>query len=59
MAHKDCPVSQAQGLGGMNMQQFIEGPTQHANPYGMAMAPNGMQMGIPPQGPPGSMPQRR
>jgi len=59
MAHKDCPVSQAQGLGGTNMQHFIEAQPQHSNPYGMAMPPNGMQMGMPPQGPPGQMPQRR
>jgi len=36
LAHKDCPVSQAQGISGMAMQQ-IAGDSQHyANPYGMA-----------------------
>ncbi|KAK5117038.1 hypothetical protein LTR62_006759 [Meristemomyces frigidus] len=41
LAHKDCPVSQAQGISGMAMQQ-IAGDTQHyANPYGMAMGPGG------------------
>ena len=41
LAHKDCPVSQAQGISGMAMQQ-IAGDTQHyANPYGMAMGAGG------------------
>ncbi|KAK0251734.1 Transcription factor [Friedmanniomyces endolithicus] len=45
LAHKDCPVSQAQGISGMAMQQ-IAGDTQHyANPYGMAMGPGGPQQG--------------
>lgn len=35
LAHKDCPVSQAQGISGLAMQQ-IAGDAQHyANPYGM------------------------
>ncbi|KAF4633053.1 hypothetical protein G7Y89_g5077 [Cudoniella acicularis] len=38
MAHKDCPVSQQQGLGGMGMQQFIDGYGSSMNPYGMAAA---------------------
>jgi ATF/CREB family transcription factor len=43
MAHKDCPVSQSQGLSGMGMQQFIEGyGSQQMNPYGL------QQMGAPP-----------
>lgn len=37
LAHKDCPVSQAQGLNNGNMQHLIEGyGNQHMNPYGMA-----------------------
>ncbi|KAI5359383.1 putative transcription factor Jun, basic-leucine zipper domain-containing protein [Septoria linicola] len=45
LAHKDCPVSQAQGISGMAMQQ-IAGDTQHyANPYGMAMGQGGPGMG--------------
>lgn len=44
LAHKDCPVSQAQGISGMAMQQ-ITGDTgpHYANPYGMAMG-----QGMPP-----------
>lgn len=38
IAHKDCPVSQQQGLGGMGMQQFIDGYGGQINPYGMAAA---------------------
>lgn len=34
LAHKDCPVSQAQGISGMAMQQ-IAGDAHFANPYGM------------------------
>jgi len=68
LAHKDCPVSQAQGLGGPNMSHFIEGtgnfPSHHANPYGMAMGgpnglPPGMHMGMPPQAGPQPGMQRR
>ncbi|KAK5731147.1 Transcription factor [Elasticomyces elasticus] len=45
LAHKDCPVSQAQGISGMAMQQ-IAGDNQHyGNPYGMAMGPGGPQQG--------------
>jgi ATF/CREB family transcription factor len=45
LAHKDCPVTQQQGLQGMGMQHLMEsgyaggppmGPGQ-MNPYGMAM----------------------
>lgn len=47
LAHKDCPVSHRQGLGGMNMSTFLgQTEMQHANPYGMGMQ-NGMQMGMP------------
>lgn len=42
LAHKDCPVSQAQGISGMAMQQIAgDAHQQYANPYGMAMGPNG------------------
>jgi ATF/CREB family transcription factor len=43
MAHKDCPVTQQQGMAGMGgIQQFMEPnfPNQ-VNPYGMAQG--GMQ----------------
>ena len=51
LAHKDCPVSQAQGLGGMNMNSFLGGEVaNHQNPYGIAqMQPNGVHMGMPMQ----------
>ncbi|KAK4925774.1 hypothetical protein LTR28_012210 [Elasticomyces elasticus] len=42
IAHKDCPVSQAQGLGGLAMQSLAGDHHQYANPYGMAM-PQGIQ----------------
>lgn len=48
LAHKDCPVSQAQGISGMAMQQIAGDAHQYANPYGMAMGPGGP--GVPPQG---------
>lgn len=35
LQHKDCPVSQQQGLGGYFQQQQDFNP--HANPYGMGM----------------------
>ena len=40
LQHKDCPVSQSQGLGGYFQQQSDFNP--HANPYGMGM--NGQQV---------------
>ena len=36
LAHKDCPVSQAQGISGMAMQQIAGDGPHYANPYGMA-----------------------
>jgi ATF/CREB family transcription factor len=38
LAHKDCPISQQQGLAGLHMQQMIENSTYggQINPYGMA-----------------------
>jgi ATF/CREB family transcription factor len=47
LAHKDCPVSHAQGLSGLNMNTFLGGEPQHQNPYGIAQMPNGVQMGMP------------
>ena len=41
LAHKDCPVSQAQGISGMAMQQIAGDTSHYANPYGMAMGPGG------------------
>jgi ATF/CREB family transcription factor len=49
LAHKDCPVSHAQGLNGMNMNTFLGGEPAHQNPYGIAQMPNGVQMGMPMQ----------
>jgi ATF/CREB family transcription factor len=36
LAHKDCPVSQQQGLHSAFMQQAIEPFNAQMNPYGMA-----------------------
>lgn len=41
LQHKDCPVSQSQGLGGYFQQQ--QDFNAHAHPYGMGM-PNGQQV---------------
>lgn len=35
LSHKDCPVSQAQGISGMAMQQIAGDAPHYANPYGM------------------------
>lgn len=43
LAHKECPVSQAQGISGMAMQSIAGEPHQFANPYGMMQ---GMQQGM-------------
>ncbi|KAF2475273.1 uncharacterized protein BDR25DRAFT_214078 [Lindgomyces ingoldianus] len=52
LAHKDCPVSHAQGLAGMNMNTFLGGELgNHQNPYGIAQMQPGMGMGVPQQGP--------
>lgn len=45
LAHKDCPVSQAQGISGMAMQQIAGDNQQYHNPYGMAMGQAGPGMG--------------
>lgn len=57
IAHRDCPVSAAQGLGGANMAMFIEG-NHHANPYGMG-PPGGMPQGMPMQMPQATAQMRR
>ncbi|KAI4645153.1 hypothetical protein J4E93_005953 [Alternaria ventricosa] len=45
LAHKDCPVSQAQGLHGAAMNNFLGSDISHQNPYGIAqMQPNGVHM---------------
>ena len=41
LAHKDCPVSQAQGISSMAMQQLADNSQHYANPYGMGMSHNG------------------
>lgn len=49
LAHKDCPVSQAQGLSGM-MNGLAGDFGGHGNPYGMGMSGAGSVMagrGIP------------
>lgn len=53
LAHKDCPVTQQQGLHGAFMQQAIEPFNPQMNPYGMAgpMPPN-QQVLAGGQGPP-------
>ncbi|KAF2841985.1 hypothetical protein M501DRAFT_927774 [Patellaria atrata CBS 101060] len=53
LAHKDCPVSQSQGLGGMAMSHFLGEMNHHANPYGMGIQPNGQPLGM------HSMPQQQ
>lgn len=42
LAHKDCPVTQQQGLHGAFMQQSMEPFNPQMNPYGMG-APMGQQ----------------
>ncbi|KAK6074329.1 bZIP transcription factor [Seiridium cupressi] len=41
LAHKDCPVTQQQGLHGAFMQQAMETYNPQMNPYGMAAPPMG------------------
>ncbi|KAF2439318.1 hypothetical protein P171DRAFT_457922 [Karstenula rhodostoma CBS 690.94] len=42
LAHKDCPVAQAQGLHGSAMNSFLGSDINHQNPYGIAqLQPNG------------------
>lgn len=44
LAHKDCPVSQAQGLGGLAMNGLPSDFANHASSYGLSMANNGQMM---------------
>lgn len=44
LAHKDCPISQAQGLGGLAMNNFAQSIGHHGNPYGMGMVNGGQPM---------------
>lgn len=37
LAHKDCPVTQQQGLSGMHIQMMGEYNNQMQNPYGIPM----------------------
>jgi len=46
LAHKDCPVSHSQGLGGAAMAQVIGDFNPHANPYGISMNGSGQLMGM-------------
>jgi len=47
LAHKECPVAQAQGLHGSAMNTFLGSDMNHQNPYGIAqLQPNGVHMGI-------------
>jgi ATF/CREB family transcription factor len=62
LAHKDCPISQEQGINAPQLNMYLGGGAggHHANPYGMGMQnglPPGMQMPMP-QGQQGQM-QRR
>jgi len=52
LAHKDCPVSQAQGISGMAMQNIAGEPQQYGH-YGMGM------QGMPQHGMPQANMQRR
>jgi ATF/CREB family transcription factor len=50
IAHKDCPITQQQGLSGMALANLLgDFPAPHGHPYGIAMQ-GGMQNGLPPQG---------
>ncbi|KAI4591460.1 hypothetical protein KJ359_001012 [Pestalotiopsis sp. 9143b] len=46
LAHKDCPVTQQQGLHGAFMQQAMETYNPQMNPYGMAAPPMGAQQPV-------------
>lgn len=52
LAHKDCPVSQQQGIPNLIMNSMSGDPNMagypnpHANPYGMAAMQNGHPQGI-------------
>ncbi|KAH8820904.1 bZIP transcription factor [Xylogone sp. PMI_703] len=44
LAHKDCPVTQQQGLQGMSMHQVMDGYAGPINPYGMAQPMQNQQV---------------
>lgn len=44
LAHKDCPVSQAQGIGGMAMNGLPSEFASHPSSYGLTMANSGQMM---------------
>ncbi|KAF2704726.1 hypothetical protein K504DRAFT_515992 [Pleomassaria siparia CBS 279.74] len=47
LAHKECPVAQAQGLHGQAMNTFLGSDMHQQNPYGIAqLQPNGVHMGM-------------
>ncbi|KAJ4409156.1 Transcription factor [Neurospora sp. IMI 360204] len=48
LAHKDCPVTQQQGLHGAFMQQAIEPFSHQMNPYGMGAGIPNQPVGMPP-----------
>lgn len=45
MAHKDCPVTQQQGMGSMQMHDVMQYGQAMANPYGMAGMPQPVMAG--------------
>jgi ATF/CREB family transcription factor len=44
LAHKDCPVTQQQGMHGAYMNQVVEPFNAQMNPYGMAAPMPGQQV---------------
>lgn len=50
LAHKDCPVTQQQGLHGAYMSQVVEPFNAQMNPYGMAGPMPGQQQVMAGQG---------
>jgi len=50
LAHKDCPITQQQGLNGMALANLLGDPNQHAHPYGMGMHNGLPPNSMPPQG---------
>ena len=59
LAHKDCPVTQQQGLHGAFMQQAIEPFSHQMNPYGMGAGSMGAGIPNPPVGMPPNVAPRR
>lgn len=48
LAHKDCPITQAQGMNGVMVNGLSADFSAHTNPYAMSMQPSAT--GIPAQG---------